>query len=56
MTVKESILRSLEEIKRLANYLEVYNHIKQSDCRTYYQLAEKELTEFEMNSYLMDGN
>lgn len=27
MTIKEAILKSLEEIKGLANYMEIYNHI-----------------------------
>lgn len=37
MTLKESVLKSLEEINGLTNYLEVYNHIVE---RNYYDFGE----------------
>ena len=27
MTIKEAILQSLEDLKRIANYMEIYDHI-----------------------------
>lgn len=34
MTLKEAILKSLEEINELTNYLEVYDHIVEKNIMT----------------------